>query len=125
MNQPVSEGELCEHIGGDPATTAVVERLYQRVIADPELRDFFNCLSTSRLKARQLALLSQTLGGLKQYSGVSIHDVQSRLSIEQRQFVSVAVLPLVALRELSIPEEIFGNRRSVDSVFRTDPQHPC
>lgn len=108
MSQPVNEISLYERIGGEPAVTAAVERFYERVLADPELKHFFDDVSISRLKAHQLAFLSQALGGPRQYSGASMHDAHSRLPIEQRHFDGVAVHLVETLRELTVPEDIIG-----------------
>ncbi len=108
MNQPVSGISFYERVGGEPAVNAAVDRFYDRVLADPELRDFFNGVSMSRLKAHQFAFLSQALGGPKQYSGASMRDAHSRLAIERRHFDGVAVHLLETLRELGISEEIIA-----------------
>lgn len=106
MSQPISEASLYERIGGEPAVTAAVDRFYERILTDPDLRDFFNDISMSRLKAHQFAFLSQVLGGPRQYSGASMRDAHLRLSIEQRHFDSVAVHLVETLRELGVPEGI-------------------
>lgn len=108
MSQPVSEISLYERIGGKPAVKAAVDRFFERVLADPELKDFFNGVSMSRLKAHQFAFLAQASGGPRQYSGASMRDVHSRLAIEQRHFDSVAVHLVETLRELGVSEEIIG-----------------
>jgi len=108
MDQPVNETSLYERVGGEPAVSAAVDRFYDRVLADPELRDFFNGVSLSRLKAHQFAFLSQVLGGPKQYSGASMRNAHSRLAIEQRHFDGVAFHLVETLRELGITEEIIA-----------------
>lgn len=108
MSQPVSEVSHYERIGGEPAINAAVERFYERVLADHELKDFFNGVSMSRLKAHQFAFLSQALGGPKQYSGASMRDAHTRLAIEQRHFDRVAVHLVETLRELGVPDDIIG-----------------
>lgn len=108
MSQPVSEISLYERIGGEPAINAAVERFYERVLADPELKGFFNGVSMSRLKAHQFAFLSQVLGGPKQYSGASMRDAHFKLSIEHRHFDSVTVHLVETLRELGVSEDIIG-----------------
>lgn len=108
MSQPVSELSLYERIGGEAAVNAAVDRFYERVLADPELKNFFDGVSMSRLKAHQFAFLSQALGGPKQYSGASMRDAHFRLPIEQRHFDGVAVHMVETLRELGVPEDIIG-----------------
>ncbi len=106
MSQLASEVTLYERIGGEAAVRAAVDRFYERILADPELKGFFATVSMPRLKAHQLAFLSQVLGGPRQYSGASMRDAHSRLAIEQRHFDGVAVHLVETLRELNLPEEI-------------------
>jgi hemoglobin len=108
LSQSVGQISIYERIGGEPAVSAAVDRFYERVLADPELKDFFNGVSMQRLKAHQFAFLSQALGGPKQYTGASMRDAHSRLAIEQRHFDGVAVHLVETLRELGVPEEIIG-----------------
>ncbi len=108
MSHPVSGSSLYERIGSEPAVNAAVDRFYERVLVDPELKDFFNAVSISRLKAHQFAFLAQALGGPRQYSGASMRDAHSRLAIEQRHYDSVAVHLVETLRELGVSEEIIG-----------------
>lgn len=109
MSQPVSDMSLYERIGGEPALSAAVDRFYERVLSDPELKSFFNGVSMPRLKAHQHAFLSQALGGPRQYTGASMRDAHARLSIEQRHFDSVAVHMVETLRELGVSEEIIAS----------------
>jgi hemoglobin len=97
---------LYDQIGGKPAISAAVERFYVRVLADPMLAPFFEKVDIPRLKAHQLAFLSQTLGGPQQYSGAAMARAHARLSIEQRHFDAVATPLVETLRELGVNEEI-------------------
>jgi hemoglobin len=106
MNEPVTETTLYDRIGGESAVRAAVDRFYERVLADPELKEFFDGVSLPRLKSHQFAFLSQALGGPKQYSGASMRDAHQRLAIEQRHFDGVAVHLVETLRELGVSEEI-------------------
>lgn len=108
MSQPASEVSLYERIGGGPAINVAVDRFYERVLADPDLKDFFSDVSMSRLKAHLFAFLSQALGGSKHYTGASMRDAHSRLAIEQRHFDGVAVHLVKTLRELAVPGDAIG-----------------
>lgn len=109
MSQLHSETTLYDRIGGEPAVRAAVDRFYERVLSDPELKGFFTSVSMPRLKAHQFAFLSQVLGGPRQYSGASMRDAHSRLAIEQRHFDGVAVHLVETLRELGVSEEIIAS----------------
>lgn len=102
----MSEISLYERIGGEPAISAAVDRFYERVLADPELKNFFN--GVSRLKAHPHAFLSPAVEGPRQDSGAPMRDAHSRLTIEQQHFDGVAVYLVETLRELGVSEEIIG-----------------
>jgi hemoglobin len=106
LSQPVNEVSLYERIGGTPAVSAAVDLFYERVLADPELKQFFSGINIAKLKAHQFAFLSQALDGPRQYNGSSMHDAHSHLVIEQRHFDGVAVHLVETLRELGVSEDI-------------------
>jgi hemoglobin len=106
LSQPVNEISLYDRIGGEPAVTAAVDRFYERVLGDPETRDFFNGVSMSRLKAHQFAFLAQALGGPRQYNGGTMREAHRRLLIEQRHFDKVGFHLVETLRELGVSEDV-------------------
>lgn len=108
-SQTANQPTLYERIGGEPAVRAAVERFYERVLADPLLQSFFSGTSITRLKAHQFAFLSQALGGPRQYSGATMQEAHSRLSIEQKHFDAVAVHLVETLRELGVSQELIGS----------------
>jgi truncated hemoglobin YjbI/uncharacterized protein YoxC len=81
---------LFERIGGQVAVSALVEMLYQRVLADPELAPFFKGVKLDFLKLRQKEFLAQALGGPAKYVGRSMREAHEHLPIEQRHFDLVA-----------------------------------
>jgi hemoglobin len=108
MSDLASETTLYERIGGEAAVSAAVDRFYERVLADPELKNFFTSVSMPRLKAHQFAFLSQALGGPRQYTGAAMRDAHSKLTIEQRHFDGVAIHLVETLRELGVSAEIIA-----------------
>jgi hemoglobin len=108
LSQPVPDRSLYDRIGGAPAVTAAVDRFYERVLADSDLKGFFSGVSMSRLKSHQFAFLSQALGGPHQYSGDSMRNAHSRLSIEQRHFDRVVNHLVETLGELGVPDHVIG-----------------
>jgi hemoglobin len=106
LRKSVDQIRICERIGGERAVSAAVDRFYERVLADPEMKDFFAGISMSKLKAHQFAFLSQALGGPKQYSRASMRDAHNRLAIERRHFDGVAAHLVETLRELGVSKEI-------------------
>lgn len=80
------ETTLFERIGGEPAVAAMVDDLYRRILADPELQPFFQNQPLERIRNMQRELFCEALGGPLKYSGKPLSAVHHRLGIEMRHF---------------------------------------
>ncbi len=79
-----------DQIGGEPALTAIVEELYARLLADPDLLSWFAGRDLARLKAHQRALVTVALGGTsEEYSGRMMHPAHAGLAITDEAFDKV------------------------------------
>jgi len=65
-------------IGGRLKIKAAVDSFYERVLADPLLRPFFQGVSMENLRERQSMFVSMLLGGRVVYTGRNIHDAHER-----------------------------------------------
>ncbi|MCP2170406.1 group I truncated hemoglobin [Goodfellowiella coeruleoviolacea] len=95
---------IYESIGGQPALETVVDDLYVRILADPELVGFFTGVNLARLKGRQVEFFSAALGGPEPYRGASMRDVHRGRGIQQRHFELVAGHLVAALTSAGVPE---------------------
>jgi hemoglobin len=78
-------------IGGARAVRAVVDRLYFYISRDDDLfNNYFRETNLGALKAHMVALLSQTLGGPKQYEGREMAEAHARLHIAPAHYDRVA-----------------------------------
>jgi methyl-accepting chemotaxis protein len=80
----------------------VVEVFYLHVLADAELRPFFDETNLQWLKARQKQFFGQALGGPEKYKGRPMRPAHAHLAIEQRHFNRVAEHLITALKELKV-----------------------
>ena len=99
---------LYERLGGEAAIGVAVDVFYRRVLADSELASFFEHVDMRRLRAHQLAFLSQALGGPRRYSGASMAKAHARLAITQHHFNLVAAHLVETLRELGVTQQIIN-----------------
>ena len=60
---------LFTRIGGELGILAMVDRFYDRVLADTELAHFFSHVAMDTLRKMQLEFFSAALGGPVQYTG--------------------------------------------------------
>lgn len=100
-------------IGGQEALIPVVDDFYDRVVADPELAEFFRGTNLSRLKGMQVEFFAEALGGPAEYRGRAMRDVHRGLGITPHQFGLVATHLHDALSAAGLPPE------TVDAVMST------
>ena len=98
-----------QRIGGAPAIKSVVDAFYESVLADEELAGYFTALDGggfAALKRHQVALLSQVLGGPREYTGRELAHAHQGAGITPRAYRRVAHLLVGTLWEFQVPEDI-------------------
>lgn len=98
-----------ERVGGRPAVKAVVERFYERVLADRNLTHYFTGLDEAgmtQLKRHQVAMVSQVLGGPREYTGRELGEAHEALKITAIDYRRVSHLLVGTLWEFKVPEDI-------------------
>ena len=112
---------IYEEIGGEPAVAAVVEALYDRVVADPSLMPYFDGRDLDRLKAHQRALVSVALGGGAQgYTGRMMHPAHAGMAITHEAFDKVLDHLSAALVEAGLPDATTAKVLAILRPLRTD-----
>jgi hemoglobin len=100
----MSESSIYESIGGEAALVAVVDDLYERILADPRLSGFFAGAPMMRLKGKQVEFFGQALGGPMIYQGASMRQAHVGRGIEMEHFQLVAGYLIDSLRAAGVPE---------------------
>lgn len=77
---------LFEALGGAPVVAEVIDDMYSRVIADPELTAFFQGSDIDRIKRMQTEFVSAMIDGPVKYSGAELTDIHRGRGIERRHF---------------------------------------
>ena len=77
---------LYERVGGAETVSALVERFYERVLADPELAPFFGKTNVRKLRTMQREFFSVALGGPVTYFGKPLAYAHRGRGIERRHF---------------------------------------
>jgi len=99
---------IYETIGGRLKINAAVELFYQKVLADPSLRPFFEAVGMDRLRERQSMFVSMLLGGRVVYTGKDIHTAHEsarKMGMDQSHFDTFLKHFRDALEEVGIPPE--------------------
>jgi len=87
-----------DHIGGRAAVEVVVERFYQLVLADPELRPYFDGYDVEEIKQHQRAFMTLVTGGPQaEYRGRRIRDAHKGVRVTSAHFDRAAEHLITAL----------------------------
>ncbi|MGH3168793.1 MAG: group I truncated hemoglobin, partial [Trebonia sp.] len=97
---------IYDAIGGESALTTVVDALYTKIFADPQLARFFAGANMSRLKGRQVEFFSAALGGPHIYSGQPMRAAHAGRGISRPDFEKVAGHLTSALTESGVPDAL-------------------
>jgi hemoglobin len=108
MSTPAATN-IYDSIGGEPALAAVVDDLYQRVTADPELAGFFAGTNMAKLKGRQVEFFAAALGGPQTYTGATMREAHRGRGIGQEHFNLVAGHLIAALSAADVPAETIND----------------
>jgi hemoglobin len=84
MNNEASS--IYERIGGEAGIASLVDQFYERVLADPELRPYFERAPLDKLRQMQREFFGAAAGGPIVYSGRPLRQVHHRLAISRREF---------------------------------------
>jgi hemoglobin len=98
------DGTLYERLGGREAISAVVDRFYERVLADDRLADFFDDAEMERLRAHQTRFLAAATGGPVEYAGRSVRAAHADLDLREEHFAAVATHLRETLAEFDVEE---------------------
>ncbi|MDP3892229.1 group 1 truncated hemoglobin [Nocardioides sp.] len=109
-----------DEIGGAGSVKAVVAVLYQRVLGDPDLIDYFREVDLDRLKAHQRAFLTQALGGPDLFAGRSMAEAHAGLDITDASFDALLEHLLITLHDLGVPDHVVAGVRGAIEPLRAE-----
>jgi hemoglobin len=96
---PMSDGSsLYERVGGADGVTRIVDELYRRVLADPELSPFFARTPPERLKEMQRQFIAVALGGPFTYGGRPLAEAHRGRGITRHHLHRFTAHLVAALR---------------------------
>ena len=109
-----------ERIGGAPAVSAVVNRFYEAVLADPALAPYFTGVEMSGLRRHQVLLISQVMGGPVEYDGRELAQAHAGHNITDEAYDKVVDHLVAALKEAGVDDDIIGRLGELVAGLRAD-----
>ncbi len=105
---------LYDRIGGAPAVAALIDRFYEKIVADPRLAPFFAHTTLEKLRKMQREFFSAALDGPQSYSGLSLSQGHAGRGITADHFSRYVSHLLETLTEMGVsPHDI---REVVDRI---------
>src|SRR5215831_501824 len=93
-------------IGGRAAVAAAVEGLYERLLADPVLSEYFPGGVGARHRAYLITILGEALGGPERYRGPDLAKAHRGLGISDADFDRAAGHLAATLDSLGVPGDL-------------------
>ena len=114
---------LYERIGGDIAVKATVAKLYEKILDDELLADFFDGIDIDRLRRSQSAFVTMAFGGPNQYNGQGLRNAHKGLvarGLSDKHFDATAGHLKTAMQELNVSNELIEEALSIVETTRKD-----
>ena len=101
----MSETSLYDRLGGEPTIGAVVDKFYDRVLADESVAHYFDDVDMSNQRSHQTEFLSAVTGGPMTYGGEEMADAHAGMGITNAEFDAVAEHLDAALWEFDVDDD--------------------
>lgn len=96
---------LYEQLGGKEGITKVVDRFYEKVLADATISHFFHHTDMKKQALHQTLFISWVTGGPNQYTGNSMARAHEGMNLQEEHFQAVATHLVSSLAEFGVSEE--------------------
>jgi len=107
-------------LGGKASIAAAVEKFYDKVLGDSDLKPFFTRTNMTWLKMRQTQFLTQALGGPAEYKGKDMKPAHASMLIEPWHFERVGTHLAVTLSEMGVAPHLVD--AVMEKVSSLEPQ---
>ncbi len=77
---------IYDRIGGEEGIARLVDSFYEKVLADQELKAYFDHVPMAKLQRMQREFFAMATGGPIIYSGKPLRQVHHHLAISRREF---------------------------------------
>ncbi|HEY6796275.1 MAG TPA: group 1 truncated hemoglobin [Kineosporiaceae bacterium] len=104
-DETTAQVSLYDRLGGAATIGVAVQRFYDRLLADPQLADYFRDVDLPRLKRHQVLVIGNVLGGPAAYEGPGLEAAHASLGITDADYDAVGAHLLATLAELGAGEE--------------------
>jgi hemoglobin len=105
MSTTDTKTSLFDRVGGAGGVATLVRDFYARVLADPNLRPYFDGVAMDKLKRMQFEFFSAALGGPVYYSGRPVIHAHQGRNITRHHFQAFVEHLFDTLKDYSLSEQ--------------------
>jgi hemoglobin len=114
---------LFDRLGGAPAISAVVDKFYEKVLADERVNGFFDTTDMKRQAAKQKAFLTFVTGGPNNYTGKNMRDGHAHLverGLNDSHVDAIVELLGGTLKEFNVSDQDIAEVARIANSVRDD-----
>jgi hemoglobin len=111
---------IYEQLGQENGIRTAVDDFYQRVVADPELKGYFDGVDMARLRSHQALLLIQVTGGPARYEGRDLATAHQGLGITSADYERVVGHLAATLSGMGVAPAVIGDVAAALDGYRSD-----
>lgn len=104
---------LFEQLGGEGAISAVVDKFYVFMLADPSVAHFFESVNMAKQAVRQKQFITMVTGGPCNYEGKDMKAAHEKLPINKAHFDQTWHHLEQALTFYAVPQNLIQEVRNV------------
>ena len=104
---------LYDRLGGEGAISAVVDKFYEFMLADPITAPFFATVDMKKQASRQKQFITLVTGGPNKYEGVDMKEAHKKFKIGKKEFDETWANLLKALGCFNVPEKEVNELKEV------------
>ncbi len=101
---PIVSETLYERLGGQDSIEAVVDRFYERLVADERVAHYFDDVDMQKQRAHQAQFISAVANGPVDYSGADMETAHEDLGITKADFDVIVTHLEGTLEEFDVNE---------------------
>lgn len=99
------EDSVYKRIGGEETIAKLVDSFYEKVLADPDLKFYFEEVPKDKMVRMQREFFSAATGGPIVYSGRPLSEIRRRYPVSLRKFRRFTEHLIETLQEIGIDEK--------------------
>ncbi len=115
---------LYERIGGTDMVAAIVDKFYDKVVADDRLKHFFEDTDLTNLRSHQKLFIMYIFGGAGSYAGKSVQNAHKNLvdnmGLSDEHFDAMIQNLEATLTELDVPGDLITEAIEITQSLRVN-----